>query len=143
MIIRRKYCTYGQLMADEDTKKLLISILEKYEQPDRAEWLMDANHNIIVCNTGMGSCIPGEAFHEIYNELEKLDCEKPFDNGLSFDGIRTIIPYSNEDGNGIMQIMVYQKYDMEPLIAQVVAFEYGDDNKIHLIEPWDIGEISL
>ena len=141
MIIKRRYCSYGQLMNDNESKDLLLNTLKKYVPADKVEWLMEVNHEIIVHNTDMGSAIPGQAYQEILQKLEKLDIKKPFDNGLNFNDINRVLSYPNDDGSAVLQFMISQRLESPAVIAQVVAFEYDADHKMQFIEPWDIGQI--
>ena len=110
-------------MNDNESKDLLLNTLKKFVSADKAEWLMEVNHEIIVHNTDMGSAIPGQAYQEILQKLEKLDIKKPFDNGLNFNDINRVLSYPNDDGSAVLQFMISQRLESPAVIAQVVAFE--------------------
>lgn len=143
MVIKRKYCTYGQLMSDEKTKSMLLRVLQKTMPQEKAEWLMSQDSNVFVFNTDMGSGIPGSAYREIREELEKLDQISPFDNGLTLKDITQVIPFANEEGTAVTQFMINRIYDLPEVIVQVIAYEYDTKNNLHFIEPWDVGQITF
>ena len=143
MVIKRKYCTYGQLMSDEKTKSMLLRVLQKTMPQEKAEWLMSQDSNVFVFNTDMGSGIPGAAYREIREELERLDETNPFDNGLSFSDVKQVVTFSNEAGSAVMQFMICRIFDLPEVIVQVVAFERDDENQLRFIEPWDVGQITF
>lgn len=143
MVIKRKYCTYGQLMSDEKTKSMLLRVLQKTMPLEKAEWLMSEDSNVFVFNTDMGSGIPGAAYREIREGLEELDVAAPFDNGLSFKDVKEVVAFSNEEGNAVTQFMISRIFDLPEVIVQVVAFERDDENQMRFIEPWDVGQITF
>ena len=143
MVIKRKYCTYGQLMSDEKTKSMLLRVLQKTMTLEKAEWLMSEDSNVFVFNTDMGSGIPGAAYREIREELERLDETNPFDNGLSFSDVKQVVTFSNEAGSAVTQFMICRIFDLPEVIVQVVAFERDDENQLRFIEPWDVGQITF
>lgn len=143
MIIKRKYCTYGQLMSEEKTKSMLLRVLQKNMPKEKAEWLMSQDSNVFVFNTDMGSGIPGAAYHEIREELEKLDKTSPYDNGLSLKDVTQVIPFANEEGTAITQFMINRINDLPEVIVQVIAYESNTNNELRFIEPWDVGQITF
>ena len=143
MVIKRKYCTYGQLMSDEKTKSMLLRVLQKTMPQEKAEWLMSQDNNVLVFNTDMGSGIPGAAYREIRDELEKLDQTSPFDNGLTLKDVTQVISFANEEGTAVTQFMINRIYDLPEVIVQVIAFESDTNNELRFIEPWDVGQITF
>ena len=143
MVIKRKYCTYGQLMSDEKTKSMLLRVLQKTLPQEKAEWLMSQDNNVLVFNTDMGSGIPGAAYREIRDELEKLDQTSPFDNGLTLKDVTQVISFANEEGTAVTQFMINRIYDLPEVIVQVIAFESDTNNELRFIEPWDVGQITF
>ena len=143
MIIKRMYCTYGQLMEDEKTSSMLMEALKKTMSEDSAKHIMNEDANIFVFNTDMGSGIPGTAYQEIRQGLEHLDKSAPYDNGLSLADVTQVVAFPNEEGNAVTQFMINRIYDLQEIIVQVVAFECDDKNEMHFIEPWDVGQISF
>lgn len=143
MVIKRKYCTYGQLMSDEKTKSMLLRVLQKTMPQEKAEWLMSQENNVLVFNTDMGSGIPGAVYREIREELEKLDQTSPFDNGLTLKDVTQVISFANEEGTAVTQFMINRIYDLPEVIVQVIAFESDTNNELRFIEPWDVGQITF
>lgn len=144
MIIKRELCTYGQLMFDEFTRSEIKKVYEKHglsEEDMRNQ--MGYVHNVLVLNTEMGSGIPGKVYFDLKQLFERLDLEKPFDNGMTYKDVTDSCCFSSRKGNAIMQWLINRTPDCVPLIVQVVAFE-RDGQYIKAIEPWDVsGTVSF
>lgn len=143
MIIKRKYATYGQLSADEESKAAIIRIFEKYNvSEDIYSYTLDPYNAVIVMNTDMGSGIPGQAYQELRQAFDELDITNPYDNGLTYrDATNVYLDYSRK-GSAILQILYRNKAEMPKVIVQVVAFEYKD-GKVEFIEPWNIESVTI
>lgn len=143
MVIKRKYATYSQLMADNSSKDVIYRAMHNFNiTDDKIEELLEGDANLIALNTDLGSGIPGEAFLSIMSEFDTLDKEKPLDNGMTYRDVTGVITYSSRRGKAIMQVMYNHIMDLPPLIVQVIAFEC-EDGKITQVEPWDVGNIIL
>ena len=145
MIVKRKYANYGQLMKDPNSKEVIYNAIRGSNPTIENEFIdkiMQADSNLIVANTDIGSGIPGDAYQNIIKEFEKLDKEKPFENGLTYRDVTNALCFPSKQGRAIMQVLYKRIYDLAPVIVQVIAFE-SDGNGIRQIDEWDIGEIIL
>ena len=143
MIIKRKYATYGQLNADEESKAAIIRIFEKYNvSEDIYNYILDPYSDVIVMNTDMGSGIPGQAYQELRQAFDELDITNPYDNGLTYREATDVYLEYSRNGSAILQILYRNKVEMPKVIVQVIAFEYKD-GKVEFIEPWDIEFVTI
>ena len=136
MIIKRRYCTYGQLYRDVVSKEAIIRIFDRHGVEERIKsTILDPYNDIIVKDTDMGSCIPSDVFQELWDELDILDKTHPFDNGYTYSDVSGVSVVPSRNGNKVMQIMYKSQVEMPNFIVQVIAFEYKD-GKTSIIEPW-------
>ena len=143
MIIKRMYATYGQLVADEVTKKTIIRIFEKHDvSEDVYNSILDPYNDIIVMNTDMGSCIPRDAYQEMRQAFEDLDKTNPYDNGLTYRDANNVFMLPSRKGSAILQILYCKRAEMPSIIVQVIAFEYKN-GEMFFIEPWETGTITI
>ncbi len=128
MIIKRKLCTYGQLLNDPITFNAIENAyksngLSKKQMHDE----MGYAFNIMVLNTNIETGLTAKVFGDLKAEIERLDLSHPFDNGLTYLDVTDTICLPNKDGSTLTQILISKKPDCTPLIVQIVAFKKDGD----------------
>lgn len=145
MIIKRKYCTYGQLLNDAPSKKVIYDSILNCSNPlpiEEIDRILGLDANTFVFNSDLGCGIPGEAFHNIKQEFERLDKEQPFDNGLTYRDVTHVTTFPSRKGTAVMQIMYQHIMDLPSVIVQVIAFE-THGTSITQVDTWDVGQVDL
>ena len=138
MIIKRKYCSYGQLLNDPTTLKAIEDTYKRYnlskEQMDKE---MSSAYNILFLNTNIETGLTGKVYVDLKEEFERLDQTSLFDNGLNYLHVTDTLCLPNMDGSSVTQILICRQMDSPSLIVQVVAFENAG-NTIKSIQPQEI-----
>ena len=128
-------------MEDPNSKQAMLDAFAKHGfDLKEAERLLQVNGGVIVHNTDMGSCIPGEIYQEIRSTLDDLDKKKPFDNDLTYANVNEIMHFESRKGNAMTQVLLCHFFDLPVRIVQVIAFEH-DGESIKPIEPWELPQI--
>jgi len=92
MIIKREFVAFKQLInSDPDAKKLILAAIQNsYGDMDdkrREEWLCVLMQKSLS-QRDMGWCMTG--IGELIDGFEKLDKEKPYDNGFTYNDVQRI-----------------------------------------------------
>ena len=71
----------------------------------------------------MGCGLPGEMFTRLLEEFNKLDELSPYDNGLTYRDVTTVVFEPSRKGSAIKLIMKSQKFELPERVVQVIAIE--------------------
>ena len=140
MIIKRKYEWFGVLYNnDPDSRKVIDDALEmKKMSEDEKKNILESDYCIIPAYMNIESGIPGESYHYIIKEFEKLDKENSYDNGLTFKDVDAIEYETNQDGTVLQMKFIYNnRRDMPDRIIGFVALECKD-GKCLINEGWEM-----
>ena len=138
MIIKRKYELFGILYGnDPDSKALIDKALDSYHSPSTKEHILFSDSDIIPAFFDMGCGIRGEAYKQIMEGLDKLDKEKPYDNGLSVGDTTRVEHELSRHGKRLQLRLVNQTYDNPYRIVGFVTV--GNKNgKPVITDGWDM-----
>ena len=79
--------------------------------------------NLSLYNADLGCGLPGEMFIRLLEEFNKLDESSPYDNGLTYRDVTTVIFEPSRKGSAIKLIMKRQKFELPERVVQVIAIE--------------------
>lgn len=139
MIIKRKYEWFGYLYeVDDDVKEIIDKAFENADSPD--EWkqkVLEYNYyNISACfNIGCG--LPRDSYSYIMECFDKLDAEKPYDNGLTFKEVNSIEYETSRKGTAIQMRFVQKGTENMYRIVGFAALE-NIDGDIKVNPGWNM-----
>ena len=128
MIIKRRYCTYGQLLNDSITLQAIADTYKKHNlSEDEMNRQMVGAYNVLVHNTNIETGLTAGVFGDLKGVLVELDVSHPYDNGLTYLDVTDTICLPNSDGSKLTQILISKEQECKPLIVQIVAFKKDGD----------------
>ena len=136
MIIKRKYETMGILSErDPRIKELFLNDLKTRFNEKEALRILEKNHDVLFYSTDMGSLIQDK--EALLKELDKLDNEEPYDNGLTYRDVQKVATFPSRKGNALeLWLIQIPSEDHPTRIVEIIAMEH-ENGKTGLIMPWD------
>ncbi len=128
---------FGILYNDPDSKKIIDEALDQYHSVSQKNAILRGDSNFIPAYFDMGCGIAGNAYKQIMAGLDKLDNEKPYDNGLSL-GDTTNVEYEfSRHGKRLQLRLVNMRYgDPYRIVGFVTVSERN--GKAVLADGWDM-----
>ena len=139
MIIPRKYEWLGVLYQNDLLSKNAIdkAFAQLGINDNRKKELLEYNHCSISAFMDLGCGIPGECYSNFMKAFEKLDCDIPYDNGLSFNDVSSIEYETSRKGKAIQMRFVSQKCELPLRIVGFASLE-NTDGEIQINKGWQM-----
>lgn len=139
MIIERKYEIIGELINNDERAASIIKreLLSRFDEAETNR-ILECDFEIFMYRADIGSGIPNLKL--VIDELNKLDKEVPYDNGLTYKDVTDVEILPSKQGKAAVLVMISAHADTPKRIVNVIAVENNGD-QIELIKPWNIDNV--
>lgn len=123
MIIPRKYETYRDLcINDKRAREVIFRYLDSLPSDMSKDEAIDSHlSEVFIYQSEMGCGVSD--LTSMLDELDALDNEYPYDNGLSYNDVSEVITLPNEEGDSISMIMVMDNAEVNRRIVKVITIK--------------------